>query len=428
MTSDTLTVTDNRTGRSFELKIEHDAVHAADLTAPFERAHGHGLTIYDPGFVHTAACRSAITTIDMEHGLLRHRGYLIEDLCEHATFVEFAYLLINGELPSAPELERWNREIASRKFVHENVQSFMEGFRYDADPMVILSATVGAMSSFYSDAGEVYDDDARERQVMRLLAKMPTLAAFSYRHLTGRPYVYPVDDLSFAGNILSMMFRMSELQYQPEPRTERALDVLLMLHADHEQNASTTAVRAVGSTHVNPYAAIAAGVAALSGPMRGTADEAVINMLRRIGTVAEVPGYLERVKAGDERLMGFGHWVYRTYDPRARILRAQLDGLYEQRSPDPLVQVADELAHRALEDEYFVSRALHPNIDLYSGLTYQAIGIPAPMWGVMFAVARSAGWLAQWVEMVEDPEQTTVRPRQLYTGPGERDYVPLAAR
>ena len=399
MTQETLTVTDNRTGRSFEVPIEDGAVRAADLTDPFDLAHGHGLTIYDPGFIHTAACRSQITTVEIETGTLRHRGYRIEELCEHATFIELAHLLINGELPTPPQLDRWTGEIANRKFVHENVQSFIAGFRYDAAPMVILSATVGAMSSFYSDASDVHDDAARERQVVRLLAKMPTLAAFAFRHSSGRPYIYPVDNLSFAGNALSMMFRMSELQYRPDPLVERALEVLLMLHADHEQNASTAAVRAVGSTHVNPYAAIAAGVAALSGPMRGGAAQGVLTMLRKIGSVDRVPSYLESVKTGDERLMGFGHWVYKTHDPRARVMRAQLQELYDHKGPDPLVEIADELVRVTAQDEYFVSRQIFPNLDLYSGLTYQAVGIPASMYGVMFAVARSAGWLAQWVEI-----------------------------
>ncbi len=294
--------------------------------------------------------------------------------------------------------------------------------------MVILSATVGALSSFYKDADEVHDDAARERQVVRLLAKMPTLAVFAYRHATGRPYVYPVDDLTFAGNVLSMMFRMSELQYRPDPAVERALEVLLILHADHEQNASTAAVRAVGSTHVNPYAAIAAGVAALSGPIRGGAARDVLAMLRQIASVAEVPAYLQRVKDGNERLPGFGHWVYKAHDPRARIMRAQLDSLYDVTGRDPLIDVADKLVRVAAADEYFVSRGIYPNLDLFSGLAYQAIGIPVAMYGAMFAVARSAGWLAQWVEMVKDPDQTTVRPRQLYTGPAERPFVPLAAR
>jgi len=423
----TVTVIDNRTARSFELEIAEGAVRATDLRQ-IALANGEGLASYDPGFTNTASCRSAITHIDGEAGLLQHRGYRIEALCEHSTFLEVAYLLINGELPTAAQLERWSHEVGTRNFVHENVKSFLEGFRYDAPPMAMLAAAVGALSTFYSDAGEVHDEGARERQVLRLLAKMPTLGAFSYRHLTGRPYVYPEDDLSYAGNLLSMMFRMSEMKYQPDPGVERALDVLLMLHADHEQNASTTAVRAVGSTHVNPYAAVAAGVAALSGPMRGAADEAVLAMLRRIGRVEDVPEFLAGVRAGRERLMGFGHWMYKTYDPRARILREQLDALYEVRGKHPLAEIAHELEKRALEDEFFTSRRLFPNIDLYSGLTYEAIGVPVAMFPVMFALARSAGWLAQWLEMVKDPEQQSVRPRQVYIGLPVRDYVPVAER
>ena len=425
---DTLTVTDNRTGRTFELEIENGAVRAADLVAPFVSEGDGALAVYDPGFTHTAACRSAITHIDGEGGVLQHRGYRIEDLCEHSTFLEVAYLLIYGELPSAEQGDRWLHEVGTRNFVHENVKSFLEGFRYDANPMAMLGASVGALSSFYEDAGEVYDEEARELQILRLLAKMPTLAAFSHRHAMGQPYVYPEDDLSYAGNLLSMMFRMSELKYQPDPRTERLLDVILMLHADHEQNASTTAVRAVGSTHVNPYAAVAAGVAALSGPMRGAADEAVLKMLRQIGRPENVPEFLAGVKAGRELLMGFGHWVYKTYDPRARILRSQLKTLYEARGKSPLLAIADELADRASDDEFFVSRRLYPNVDLYSGLAYQAIGVPPPMFPVMFALARSAGWVAQWLEMVKDPEQTTVRPRQLYAGQFDREYVPVDRR
>ena len=423
----TVTVIDNRTARSFELEIAEGAVRATDLRQ-IALANGEGLASYDPGFTNTASCRSAITHIDGEAGLLQHRGYRIEALCEHSTFLEVAYLLINGELPTAAQLERWSHEVGTRNFVHENVKSFLEGFRYDAPPMAMLAAAVGALSTFYSDAGEVHDEGARERQVLRLLAKMPTLGAFSYRHLTGRPYVYPEDDLSYTGNLLSMMFRMSEMKYQPDPGVERALDVLLMLHADHEQNASTTAVRAVGSTHVNPYAAVAAGVAALSGPMRGAADEAVLAMLRRIGRVEDVPEFLAGVRAGRERLMGFGHWMYKTYDPRARILREQLDALYEVRGKHPLAEIAHELEKRALEDEFFTSRRLFPNIDLYSGLTYEAIGVPVAMFPVMFALARSAGWLAQWLEMVKDPEQQSVRPRQVYIGLPVRDYVPVAER
>jgi len=423
----TLTVIDNRTGRRFELAIEDGAVQAVDLRRIATQG-GEGLVSYDPGLTNTAACRSAITYIDGEHGILQHRGYRIEALCQHSSFLEVAYLLIQGDLPTAAQLQRWRHEVNIHNFVHENVRSFFAGFRYDAQPMAMLAASAGALSSFYPDAGEVHDEAARERQVVRLLAKMPTLAAFSYRHLMGQPYVYPDDDLSYVGNLLSMMFRMTELKYEPDPRIERALDVLLMLHADHEQNASTTAVRAVGSTHVNPYSAVAAGVAALSGPMRGAADEAVLQMLRRIGAVANVPDFLTSVKAGRERLMGFGHWMYKTYDPRARILREQLDTLHAAREKNPLVDIADELAKRAPEDEYFSSRRLYPNIDLYSGLAYEAIGVHAPMFPVMFALARSAGWIAQWLEMVKDPEQASVRPRQLYTGQLDREYARVDTR
>ena len=427
MTRNTLTVIDNRTGRSFELAIEHGAVRTSDLRRPFA-LDGGGLVVYDPGLASTAACRSAITCIDGQAGVLQHRGYRIETLCEHSTFLEVAYLLIHGDLPTAAQLDRWMHEIATHNFVHENVKSFPEGFRYDAHPMAMLAASVGALSSFYPDASDVHDEQPRERQVVRLLAKMPTLAAFSYRHLKGQPYVYPEDDLSYAGNLLSMMFRMSELKYQPDPLIERALDALLMLHADHEQNTSTTAVRAVGSTHVNPYSAVAAGVAALSGPMRGAADEAVLKMLRRIATIDAVPDYLASVKTGHERLMGFGHWAYKTHDPRARFLRDRLEDLYRARGRDPLVEIADELANRALEDEFFTSRGLYPNLDLYSGLTYQALGLPAPLFPVMFALARSAGWSAHWLEMVKDPEQRTVRPRQLYTGQLDRVWLPVPRR
>ena len=427
MHENTLTVIDNRTGRRFELAIEDGAVQAVDLRRIATQG-GEGLVSYDPGLTNTAACRSAITYIDGEHGILQHRGYRIEALCQHSSFLEVAYLLIQGDLPTAAQLQRWRHEVNIHNFVHENVRSFFAGFRYDAQPMAMLAASAGALSSFYPDAGEVHDEAARERQVVRLLAKMPTLAAFSYRHLMGQPYVYPDDDLSYVGNLLSMMFRMTELKYEPDPRIERALDVLLMLHADHEQNASTTAVRAVGSTHVNPYSAVAAGVAALSGPMRGAADEAVLQMLRRIGAVANVPDFLTSVKAGRERLMGFGHWMYKTYDPRARILREQLDTLHAAREKNPLVDIADELAKRAPEDEYFSSRRLYPNIDLYSGLAYEAIGVHAPMFPVMFALARSAGWIAQWLEMVKDPEQASVRPRQLYTGQLDREYARVDTR
>ena len=431
MSRHTLTVTDNRTGRSFEVPIERGSIRAADLTDPFDTQRGPGVVIYDPGFTHTASCVSSITNIDLEAGTLEHRGYLIEDLVRDSTYVEVAYLLIYGELPTAAQLEHWLAELATRKFVHENVKRFIQGFRYDAHPMAMVGAAVGALGSFYPDGDDVRDEAARDLQILRLVAKMPTLVAYAYRHGSGRPFVYPSDELSYTGNLLSMLFRMSELEYVPSPRTERALDVLLMVHADHEQNASTTAVRAVGSTHVNPYAAIAAGVAALSGPGRGSADLAVLRMLRQIGSVENVPAYLEQVKAGNHVLMGFGHWVYKSLDPRARILREQLDQLYADRPPNPLLAVADALHARSREDEYFVSRRIFPNVDLYSGMLYEAIGIPPAMFGVMFALARSAGWIAQWREMVEDPEQGSVRPRQVWVGwaeAGPREFVPLAQR
>jgi citrate synthase len=419
----TLTVVDDRAGQRFELPIEDGAVRSSDL-----RRETGGLALYDPGLSSTAVCRSAITDIDGEAGILRHRGYRIEALCERSNFLELAYLLIKGELPTAAQSASWLHEIGIRKFVHENIKGFLAGFRYDARPIAMVAASVGALSSFYTDADQVYDEDARERQVVRLLAKFPTLAAFSYRHLQGLPYVHPEDHLSYTGNLLSMMFRMSELHYTPDPVDERALDLLLMLHADHEQNASTTAVRAVGSTHVNPYAAVAAGVATLSGPMRGGAAQDVLTMLRGIGSPSQVPEFLTRVKAERERLLGFGHWVYKAYDPRARVLRRQLEQLYQDRRPNPLFTIADELEQRVLDDEYFTSRRLYPNLDLYSGLTYEALGIAPPMFPVMFSLARSAGWIAQWVEMVKDPEQTTFRPRQLYTGARGREYVDAAER
>ena len=419
----TVTVIDNRTGERFELPIEDGAVRSSG----FGRAAG-GLLLYDPGLSSTAVCRSAITYIDGEGGILQHRGYRIEALCERSNFLELAYLLINGELPTVAQYESWLHEIGTRNFVHENVKGFIEGFRYDARPIAIVAASVGALSSFYTDADEVYDEAARERQVVRLLAKLPTLAAFAYRHLQGLPYVHPEDHLSYTGNLLSMMFRMSELRYTPDPVMERALDVLLMVHADHEQNASTTAVRAVGSTHVNPYAAVAAGVTALSGPMRGGAAQDVLTMLSGIGSPGHVPEFLALVKTANERLLGFGHWIYNTYDPRAHVLRRQLEQLYEHRRPNPLFAIADELERRVLEDEYFTSRRLYPNLDLYSGLTYDAIGIAPPMFPVMFTLARSAGWIAQWVEMVKDLEQTTFRPLQIYTGALDREYVDVGER
>jgi citrate synthase len=424
----TLTVTDNRTGKAYVLPITDGTVRAVDLRQIKVDADEFGLMSYDPAYMNTASARSSITYIDGERGVLEHRGYSIESLCEHSSYLEVAYLLINGSLPTRAQLDEWVGEITIHTFVHENIKSFMQGFRYDANPMGMLVASVGALSTFYPDALRIDDETIRMEQIIRLLAKMPTLAAFAFRHNVGQPYVYPDNELSYAGNFLGMMYKMTELKYEPDPRLERALDVLFILHADHEQNASTSAVRSVGSTHVDPYTAVAAGVAALYGPLHGGANEAALRMLARIGSVENIPGFLEGVKAGNERLMGFGHRVYKNYDPRARIIRTHLDAVFEVRGKSPLLDVATELEKRALDDEYFTSRKLYPNVDFYSGLIYEALGLPVAMFPVMFAIGRTSGWIAQWLEMVTDPEQKIARPRQIYTGEREREYVPIDER
>jgi citrate synthase len=426
--SDTLTVTDNRTGSTYELPISDGTVRAMDLRQIKTGEDDFGLMAYDPAYTNTASCRSAITYIDGDAGILQHRGYPIEQLCESSTYLEVAYLLINGRLPTQNELTGWVDEITVHTFVHENVKDFMQGFRYDANPMGMLVASVGALSTFYPDANKIHEERVRAMQIIRLLAKMPTLAAFAFRHNMGQPYVYPDNDLNYAGNFLSMMYKMTELKYEPDPRLERALDVLFILHADHEQNASTSAVRSVGSTQVDPYSAVAAGVAALYGPLHGGANEAALRMLARIEKVENIPGFLEGVKAGNERLMGFGHRVYKNYDPRARIIRKYLDDVFEVRGKSPLLDVATELEKRALDDEYFTSRKLYPNVDFYSGLIYEALGLPVAMFPVMFAIGRTSGWIAQWKEMVEDSEQKIARPRQIYTGERDRDYVAIEQR
>ncbi len=425
---DTLTVTDNRTGRSYELPITDATVRASDLRQIKVAEGEFGMMSYDPAFMNTASCRSSITYIDGDAGILQHRGYPIEQLCEHSSYLEVAYLLINGRLPNKVELEGWVDEITIHTFVHENVKDFMQGFRYDANPMGMLVASVGALSTFYPDANKIKEERVRAIQIIRLLAKMPTLAAFAFRHNMGQPYVYPDNDLEYAGNFLGMMYKMTELKYEPDPRLARALDVLFILHADHEQNASTSAVRSVGSTQVDPYSAVAAGVAALYGPLHGGANEAALRMLKRIETVENIPDFLEGVKKGDERLMGFGHRVYKNYDPRARIIRKYLDDVFEVRGKSPLLDVASELEKRALDDDYFTSRKLYPNVDFYSGLIYEALGLPVAMFPVMFAIGRTSGWIAQWKEMVEDDEQKIARPRQIYTGERDRDYVPIDER
>jgi citrate synthase len=426
--TETLTVTDNRTGAQYELPITDATVRAMDLRQIKVDRNEFGLMAYDPAYTNTASCRSAITFIDGEAGILQHRGYPIEQLCEHSSYLEVAYLLINGALPTRAQLDHWVHEVTIHTFVHENVKDFMQGFRYDANPMGMLVASVGALSTFYPDASRIHDPGVRDIQIIRLLAKMPTLAAFAYRHNMGQPYVYPDNELNYAGNFLAMMYKMTELKYEPDPRLERALDVLFILHADHEQNASTSAVRSVGSTEVDPYSAVAAGVAALYGPLHGGANEAALRMLERIGTVENIPGFLEGVKAGKERLMGFGHRVYKNYDPRARIIRKYLDDVFEVRGKSPLLRVAAELEKRALDDEYFTSRKLYPNVDFYSGLIYEALGLPVAMFPVMFAIGRTSGWIAQWLEMVGDAEQKIARPRQIYTGERDRDYAPIDQR
>src|ERR1700676_335813 len=424
----TLSVTDNRTGKAYELPIEDGTVRALDLRQIKTDAEDFGLMAYDPAYTNTASCRSAITFIDGEAGVLQHRGYPIEQLCEQSSYLEVAYLIIHGELPTATQLQDWVHAITIHTFVHENVKDFMQGFRYDANPMGMLVASVGALSTFYPNADQIHDPDIRAMQIIRLLAKMPTLAAFAFRHNMGQPYVYPDNDLDYAGNFLGMMYKMTELRSEPDPRLSRALDVLFILHADHEQNASTSAVRSVGSTQVDPYSAVAAGVAALYGPLHGGANEAALRMLERIGSVENIPGFLEGVKAGEERLMGFGHRVYKNYDPRARIIRKYLDDVFEVRGKSPLLNVATELEKRALDDDYFTSRKLYPNVDFYSGLIYEALGLPVAMFPVMFAIGRTSGWIAQWKEMVEDPEQKIARPRQIYTGERDRDYTPIERR
>ncbi|MFZ1155350.1 MAG: citrate synthase [Solirubrobacteraceae bacterium] len=426
--SETLTVTDNRTGKTYELPVTDGTVRGMDLRQIKVDEDDFGLMSYDPAYMNTASCRSSITFIDGEQGILQHRGYSIEQLCEHSSYLEVAYLLIHGELPTQSQLDEWVYEITIHTFVHENVKDFMQGFRYDANPMGMLVASVGALSTFYPDANQIHDEQIRAIQIIRLLAKMPTLAAFAFRHNMGQPYVYPDNDLAYAGNFLGMMYKMTELKYQPDPRLERALDVLFILHADHEQNASTSAVRSVGSTQVDPYSAVAGGVAALYGPLHGGANEQALRMLRRIERVERIPDFLEGVKAGNERLMGFGHRVYKNYDPRARIIKQHLDAVFEVRGKSPLLEIATELEKRALDDDYFTSRKLYPNVDFYSGLIYEALGLPVAMFPVMFAIGRTSGWIAQWLEMVQDSEQKIARPRQIYTGERDREYAPIAQR
>jgi citrate synthase len=426
---ETVTMTDNRTGRSYELPITDGTVRGMDLRQIKAADEDFGLMVYDPGYANVAACRSAITYLDGDRGILRYRGYPIEQLAERSSYLEVAYLLIRGELPTQAQLDEWTQEITVHTFVHENVKSFMQGFRHDAHPMGMLLGSVGALSTFYPDANRIEDPEVRDMQTIRLIAKMPTLAAFAFRHSRGQPYVYPDNDLCYPGNFLSMMYKMTELKFQPDPRLERALDVLFILHADHEQNCSTSAVRGVGSSRVDPYSAVAGGIAALYGPLHGGANEAVLRMLQRIERTENIADFLRGVEEGKERLMGFGHRVYKNYDPRARIIKSAAEDVFAVTGRrNPLLDVAIELEHIALEDEYFIEHKLYPNVDFYSGLIYEALGLPVEMFPVMFAIGRTAGWVANWLEQVQDPEQRIARPRQIYTGSDKRAYVAVDQR
>lgn len=426
--TDSLTVRDNRTGAEYEIPISDGTIKAADLGQIKLNDDEPGIATYDPGFVNTASCRSAITYIDGDKGILEYRGYPIEQLAEKSNFLEVAYLLIHGDLPTREQYDAWVHEITYHTFVHENVKGFMEGFRYDAHPMGMLMASVGALSTFYPESARIEDPDNRHIQIVRMIAKMPTLGAWAFRHAQGKPYVYPDNELSYAENFLSMLFKMSESKYAADPRIAKALDVLFILHADHEQNCSTNAVRSVGSSQVDPYSAVAAGIGALFGPLHGGANEAVLRMLRRIGTKDNIPGFIEGVKNGEERLMGFGHRVYKNYDPRAKIIKKACDDVFEVTGVNPLLEVAQELEKIALEDEYFVKRRLYPNVDFYSGLIYEALEFPPEMFTVLFAIGRTPGWLAQWLELTGDKEQKIARPKQIYTGDRGLTFVPAEER
>jgi citrate synthase len=425
--NDSLTVRDNRTGQEYDVPIEQGAVKGSDL-GKIKDSDGSSLAVYDPGFVNTASCKSSVTFIDGDEGILEYRGYPIEQLAEKSTFLEVAYLLIHGELPSKTQYETWVHDITYHTFVHENVKSFMEGFRYDAHPMGMLMASVGALSTFYPDARDITDNQTRQLQIVRMIAKMPTLGAWSFRHAQGKPFVYPDNELGYTANFLSMLFRMSEDRFAADERLVKALDVLFILHADHEQNCSTNAVRSIGSSQVDPYSAVAGGVAALYGPLHGGANEAVLRMLRRIKDKKNIPDFIQGVKNGDERLMGFGHRVYKNYDPRAKIIKKACDDVFEVTGVNPLLEIAMELEKIALEDDYFVSRKLYPNVDFYSGLIYEAFQFPPEMFTVLFAIGRTPGWLAQWLELVQDKEQKIARPQQIYTGQRTLDFVPASER
>jgi citrate synthase len=433
--ADTVTITDNRTGRTKTSTVEYgthrdqsSVIPALDLRSLKADDDDFGLMTYDPGYMNTAVCRSAITFIDGDRGILRYRGYPIEQLAERSSYLEVAYLILHGELPTASQLAEWTHQITHHTIIHESLKNFMGGFRYDAHPMGMLVTTVAALSTVYPEARDVKNAESRAKQIVRLVAKMPTIAAFAYRHSVGMPYVYPNNDLSYAGNFLSMMFKMTEAVYRPNPVLEKALDVLFILHADHEQNCSAAVMRAVGSSLADPYLAVASATAALSGPLHGGANEEVLRMLELIGSKDKVPEYVARVKAGEFRLMGFGHRVYKNFDPRATIIKEIAEDVLGQTRRNPLLDIALELERIALRDPYFLDRKLYPNVDFYSGLIYEALRVPTAMFSVLFAIPRTVGWLAQWQEMLEDPDLKIVRPRQVYTGSDERAYVDVEAR
>jgi citrate synthase len=426
--ADTLTITDNRTGTQYEVPIQDGAIRALDLRQIKVTPDEFGMMTYDPAFMNTANCRSKITFIDGDKGVLLYRGYPIEQLAEHSDFLETAYLILFGELPHAKQYEDWTREVTLHTMLHTNIAKLMEGFRHDAHPMGMFISTVGALSTFYPDAKEIFSPESRRLQTLRMIAKVPSIAAYAFRHSIGRPFNQPDNDLTYAGNFLSMLFRMTELRYKPNPVLERAMEVLFILHADHEQNCSTTTMRTIGSSHADPYSALAGAAAALYGPLHGGANEAVLKMLHEIGSLNNIPAFIKRVKSGEGRLMGFGHRVYKSYDPRAKIIKRMADLVFDVTGKNPLLEMALELERIALEDEYFVSRKLYPNVDFYSGLIYQAMGFPVDMFPVLFAIPRTAGWIAQWEEMLNDPDQKIVRPRQIYTGSADRDYVPKEKR
>ncbi len=429
MPTNSLTITDNRTGKSYEVPINEETIRATDLRKIKVSDDDFGMMTYDPAFMNTAACRSAITFIDGDKGILEYRGYPIEQLAEKSTYLETSWLLLKGELPTKDELAAWNHTITYHTFINENLKGVLDSFRYNAHPMGMLIAMISALGTFYPEAKEIFDEDARNRQIERLLAKMITIAGFGYRHMMGMPYVYPDNNLSYPGNFLNMMFKTTELKYEPHPALERALDVLFILHADHEQNCSTSTMRVVGSSHVDPYSAVAAACAALYGPLHGGANEQVIRMLTEIGSKDRIPAFIEKVKAGEGvKLMGFGHRVYKNYDPRATIIKKVAYEVFEVTGTSPLLDIALELERIALEDEYFVKRKLYPNVDFYSGLIYQALKFPMDMFPVLFAIPRVSGWLAQWCEMLNDADQKIARPRQIFTGSARRDYKGMDQR